>query len=117
MVSQLCVTESLLLCFVRAAGVLQTCGRVWVGRHLSDTFPVKYGLKQGNALLSLLFNFSLEYTIRRVQANQDGLKLYAACQFSVYTGDTLMYWVKAIHTRERNTEALSFASKEISLNL
>jgi hypothetical protein len=25
--------------------------RVWVGKHLSDTFPIKNGLKQGDALL------------------------------------------------------------------
>jgi hypothetical protein len=32
--------------------------RVWVGKHLSDTFPIKNGLKQGDALSPLLFNFA-----------------------------------------------------------
>jgi hypothetical protein len=33
-------------------------------------FAVKNGLKQGDALLPLLFNFALEYAISKVQANQ-----------------------------------------------
>jgi len=52
-----------------------TYSRVQVGTHLSDMFPIKSGLKQGDALLPLIFNFSLEYAIRRVCVNQKGLKL------------------------------------------
>jgi len=38
-------------------------------------FPIRNGLKQGDALPPLLFNFVLECAIRRVQIKQDGLKL------------------------------------------
>jgi hypothetical protein len=37
-----------------------------VGKHLSDKFRIKNGLKQGDALTPLLLNFALEYSIRRV---------------------------------------------------
>jgi hypothetical protein len=44
----------------------ETYSRVWVGKNLSDMFPIGSGLKQGDGLLPLLFNFALEYAVRRV---------------------------------------------------
>jgi hypothetical protein len=41
--------------------------KVNTGQHLSDNFPTQNGLKQGYALLPLLFNFDLAYTITKVQ--------------------------------------------------
>jgi hypothetical protein len=40
---------------------------VRIDKHLSDSFPIQNGLKQGDALSPLLFNFALEYAIRKVQ--------------------------------------------------
>jgi len=37
--------------------------RVRVGKNLSDMCPIRKGLKQGDALSPLLFNFALEYTM------------------------------------------------------
>jgi hypothetical protein len=41
-------------------------GKGHLGKHLSDNVPMQNGLKQGDALSPLLFNFALEYAIRNV---------------------------------------------------
>jgi hypothetical protein len=47
---------------------------------LSENFLIQNGLKQGDALSPLVFNFALEYSIRKVPENQVGLKLIGTHQ-------------------------------------
>jgi hypothetical protein len=54
---------------------------VCIGKHMSDSFSIQYGLKQGNALLPVLFSFALEYPIRKVQENQIKIKTNFSCGF------------------------------------
>jgi len=41
----------------------ESYSRVWAGKNFSDMFPIRSGLKQGDALSPLLFNFALEFAI------------------------------------------------------
>jgi hypothetical protein len=47
----------------------ETYSGVRIGQNLSDKFCIENGLKQGDALSPLLFNFALEDAISRVQEN------------------------------------------------
>jgi len=94
----------------------ETYSKVWVGKNLSDMFPIRNGLKQGDALSPLLFSFDLEYAIRRVQVKQDGLKLNGTHQLMVYADDVNILG-GSVHTVKENAEALILASKNIGLEV
>ena len=94
----------------------ETYSRFRVGKNSSDMFPIRNSLKQGDALPPLLFNFALEYAIRRVQVNQDGLKLNGTHQLLAYADDVNIL-EGSIHTVKKNVEALVTATKEIGLEV
>ena len=92
----------------------KTYSRVQVGEYISDRFPIRNGFKQGDALSPLLFNFALEYAIRRVQVNQDSLKLNGTHQHLAFADDANILG-GSIHSLKENAEALVAATRETEL--
>jgi hypothetical protein len=70
---------------------------------LFDNFPIQNGLKQGDSLSPLLFNFALEYFIVKALENQMGLKLNGTHQLLSYTDD-LNLMEDSIHAINNNIE-------------
>ena len=64
----------------------------------------------------MLFNFALEYAIKRVQVNQDGLKLNGTHQLLAYADDVNILG-GSTHTVKENAEDLVVATKEIGLEV
>jgi hypothetical protein len=82
--------------------------KVFIGKHLSNSFPIQNGLKQ-DALSPLLFKCVLEYTIWKMQEKQVGLKLNGTDQLLAYADD--------VNLLVDNIETLIDANKDVGLEV
>jgi hypothetical protein len=57
--------------------------------------------------------FALACAFRRVEVNQEGLKLNGICQLLVYADDNILG--RSVHTIKKNTEVLVVAGNETGL--
>jgi hypothetical protein len=94
----------------------ETYSTVRIGKYQSDKIPIQNGLKQGDALSTLLFNFALEYAISRAKENQEGLKLNGIHQLLPYA-DEVNVVGENVDTIKKKAEALLYASKEVGLEV
>ena len=81
---------------------------------MAGRITLRNDLKPGDILLPLLVNLVLEYAIRKVLVNQDGMKLNGTHQLLVYAYDVIMLG-GSVHCVKENAETLIVASNEIGL--
>jgi hypothetical protein len=92
----------------------ETYSKVCIAKQLPHNFVYPKWSKQDDALSPLLFNFALEYAIRKVEGNQVGLKLNGTHPLLAYVDDLNLLRYN-IDTINKSTETLIDASKEVSL--
>jgi hypothetical protein len=73
-------------------------------------------MKQGDALSPLLFNFTLEYAIRKVQDNEVSLELNGTHQLLVHADDVNLLGDN-VNTIKENTETLLEATRHVDLEI
>jgi len=116
--SNIIIEFGIFIKLIRLISLNETYSRVRVGRHLSEMFPTKNGLKKRDALSLLRFNFAVDHAIRRVQVNKDDFQLNGTHHLLVYTDDINILG-GSTHTIKnyKEKQALVVASKKTELEL
>jgi hypothetical protein len=94
--------------------LIENYSEVHIGKNLSDVFPID--VKQGDDLSTLLLNYALEYAIRTVEENQDGLQANGMHQLLFYD-DGFDIEGENINITKKNTKTLLEASREVDLKV
>jgi len=69
------------------ATVEGTTAKVKIKNELSESFHIRNGLRQGDALACILFNITLEKTIHKANISQRGNIFYKSVQILAYAND------------------------------
>ncbi|PSN33352.1 hypothetical protein C0J52_27179 [Blattella germanica] len=88
-----------------------TKSRVRVGKQVSDIFEIHNGLKQGDTLSPLLFNFVLEHIIKYLE-DKEGVQLTGIHKLLVYADD-IRILKNNMHILRSNTRKLGL---ELNIN-
>jgi len=88
----------------------ETYSRLPVGKHLCDTIDIKMVWKR-NDLSPLRSSVAISYRFRRVEVNQDSLKLNVTYQLLVYCDDVNILRGSE-YTVKKNILSLVFASNQ-----
>ena len=94
----------------------ETYSRVRVGKNLSDRFPIRNGLKHGDALTLCFSILPCSMPLGGFRVNQNGLKLNGTHQILAYADDVNIL-EGSVHTVKKNAEALVAATKETGLEV
>lgn len=72
--------------------------------------------KQGDALSPLFSTFALEYAIKRIQVNQEGLILNGAHQLIIYVDDAYIL-AGSTHAVKKNRDTFLVSSRKIGVDV
>jgi hypothetical protein len=86
----------------------ETYSKFCKGKNLYDAFYIQNVLKQ-DALSPQLFNFASEYSIGKLQENEEGFELSGTYWFMVYADE--------VHISDETTGALLGARREVGLEI